>query len=121
MIKRLVFITCMLLLVGCESQSTMKTYLLEDMTLVSKENPAPSCAIGCHYEVVLEKDGQEIQLRLQQESTFNALMVGVTVTVTFDSHFIIRSVTFPMIQNMPAVPPELDTRKRKRERENDAK
>lgn len=98
-------------LIACESSSTSDS-IIENATLVSKEDRFPQCATGCQQFIVVEKNGEQIELQVDSSDTFNALIEGVTITVTYDSRsFLTDTITFPLLESVSENPPNLDKNK----------
>lgn len=67
--------------------------------------PAPSKMTGLkiidkhgsrwEHHIMFEKNGDKIEMQTKSDEIYDAVQVGMTVDVTYDDNYFIRSVQFP--------------------------
>lgn len=92
--KKNILILIVLMLSACGRVS-----YVENGTLVDKEtHNVESCNIGCTYSLIIEKDGEQLQLITKESSTFKALTIGSTVNVKYNSRFEVIDIRLPKFE-----------------------
>lgn len=73
--------------------------IMENMTVAEKGVKNPSARIS-PYVIVLEKDGEYIELKTYESSHYDAVRLGSVIDVEFDyEDFLIDEISFPLLED----------------------
>lgn len=95
----MIILFAVLLLAGCNSEPPKELGKFVEVT-VSDTKTVEECFKGCSYdyEVTLEKNETTVVLNVEREEMFNLLKKGNVVNITYNDHYYITEVTFPMME-----------------------
>lgn len=83
--------------VGRKEQNTV-VGTLKGVTVIDKKKEDKGKAYPTHYYILVEKNGQKVQLQTFGEESFNAIQKGNVLDVSYNKDFYILKIKFAKLE-----------------------